>query len=53
MDAREYASERLRSNRDDRQDERKLDMDARLRGSIGEREAEKVIRAIDGIKEQR
>ena len=48
-----YAVERLSDRRDDRQDRSKLMRDAELRGSLGVREANKVIAAIDRIKMER
>ena len=48
-----YANERLSTGRDDRTDEHKLDLDSRLRGSVGERTANQIISAIDKIKESR
>lgn len=45
-----YLSERLNSSKDDRQSDRKLDNDARLRGSLGEKEANRIIKTIDDIK---
>jgi hypothetical protein len=50
MDKKEYIESRLINNKDDRCDDKKLDSDARLRGSIGEKSANEVIKAIDDLK---
>lgn len=38
------------TGRDDRQSDSKLDADARLRGSIGSRDANEIIKSIDNLK---
>ncbi len=45
-----YASGRLKTRKDDRCSKEKLDSDARLRGSIGAKRANEIIKAIDGLK---
>jgi hypothetical protein len=53
MDKQEYIATRLSSNRDDRCDDSKLNIDAELRGSLGRDRANKIIDAIDNIKMER
>jgi len=53
MNENDYVSKRLSSNRDDRQCGDKKYADARLRGSIGTHQANKVIKMIDAYKSQR
>lgn len=52
MNKNDYIKKRLSNNVDDRNDEKKLDMDAKLRGSIGEKEANRIIKIIDNEKQR-
>jgi len=53
MDRYNYIMDRLLNNKDDRQDRRKLDSDAKLRGTIGEKEADRIIEFINNEKMRR
>lgn len=53
MNKSEYINQRLQDNKDDRQSDSKLNADARLRGSIGSKEADKIINMIDNHKSMR
>jgi len=53
MEEREYVSDRLSTNKDDRCSDEKKDMDAKLRGSIGSLKADKIIKMIDEHKSRR
>jgi hypothetical protein len=53
MDIQKYVDIRLASPKDDRQSEKKLDADARLRGAVGEKYANQVIACIDKVKSKR
>ena len=53
MNAQEYITKRLSTNRDDRQELGKQSADVQLRGSIGETEAKKIIETIDSLKARR
>lgn len=50
---KDYISQRLSNGCDDRQSDKKLDSDARLRGSIGEKKANEIIKIIDDLKSRR
>ena len=48
-----YVGNRLSSGRDDRCDKSKLHDDAVLRGKVGERQANEIIKTIDELKMRR
>jgi hypothetical protein len=50
MDKKEYIILRLTNNKDDRCDDKKLDSDARLRGNVGKKNANEIIKVIDDLK---
>lgn len=52
MNKSDYISTRLLNNKDDRETSTKLNMDAELRGSIGEREANRIIELVDKEKQR-
>jgi len=53
MNKKEYVSKRFSYEKDDRTDDEKLHMDARLRGSIGAKEADVIINMINDYKSRR
>ena len=50
MKIADYVSKRLSYDRDDRTSKTKLWDDAKLRGSVGTKKANKIIKAIDDFK---
>jgi hypothetical protein len=52
MNKSDYISSRLSNNKDDRESSIKLNMDAELRGSIGEKEANRIIKLVDTEKQR-
>ena len=50
MKEAEYINRRLETRKDDRCKENKLNLDARLRGSIGDKRANEIINMIDKYK---
>ena len=51
--ASDYAAKRLQTNRDDRCDRQKMWDDAKLRGTMGVNQANRLIAAIDDLKSRR